>query len=48
MKHQKTPVVINVNKNGEIFEPSQYLVRREENKQLYQFLEDTLKGRNAI
>lgn len=48
MKHQKAPVVINVNKNGEIFEPSQYLVRREENKPLYQFLEDLMRGRNAV
>lgn len=31
--------VINVNKYGKVFDPAGYVVKRSENRELYQFLE---------
>lgn len=39
MKKHEPARVINVNKNGEIFDPASYVVRRADNPALYQFLE---------
>ena len=38
-KPVKPYTVINLNKRGEVFDPAGYIVRREDNPELYKFLE---------
>lgn len=38
MRKKQPYTVININKYGEVFDPSTYLVKRSENPELYEFL----------
>lgn len=44
MKKQQPARVVNVNKDGEIFDPASYVVRRADNPALYEFLEVVKNG----